>query len=699
MSNQDEQTRGQTGRAVSYLDYIKNRRSKLSDTVSGAMIKLGILGEPAQSEKQVDTASGDSLKNAMKLQRQTLNRQAQVVTIYGKIAAPVNQGGLAARIQRELKQPQSVQETARGVTIAYPDGSTRELGFAAAGSASIVLMKDRDQSVWKLEACNTWSQFVGGLPTGKGWKGVLSVNSNGDCIFQNEDDGETITERVDGSKSVRDPSGGGVEFDPKGCITAILNEGRTIRRFQYSDNRLSTIEEPDGSSLHREGEHWIVVDASGNRTEETRNGEFSIDELGVLTFVDAQSGAKKTESPSGVIVHELGEGYITTQYPDGTRFVLCPDGTGMRILSDGTIITESETGTLTQQPDGVFIETAPGGLVLRVQSARNTSRDFYYDSADRLYEISDFDNTVWHRYPGDVWNQCAQAGQESGLRFSGKLHVEQTGQLVIQLSAEVSLVHNANGTAALIQPDGKTARNDVHSLSCLAPWFEQLKLESSPLMEAPANSHEADQLNAVKPQTEEHCWYRASTADLSVVVSRDELDRICRIQHPDGAYRNLVYAGSDNEVCALTDHTACSAIRNSDDGTWTMLSSAGDVMGTTESAVVRVTEDGCVIWHYLSSGAETISRPDGSAIQINANGEIQQYLSPAGNRFVHAMTYKIFHKDTIDSIARELLFLLQPCTGAPLDVDSVASCIAELNNLDIDAPLPPGMNLLVPGPL
>ncbi|HEY9868127.1 MAG TPA: RHS repeat domain-containing protein, partial [Candidatus Obscuribacterales bacterium] len=115
--------------------------------------------------------------------------------------------------------------------IAYPDRTMRNFKYDDMGS--LVQIWDRDGTIWKATAANTWLQYrPDGTTTGQTRSGSMSVDEHANCIYHDSQTGVTWIEQADGSRITQVPSGAKLETSPDGRSSSYVSAGG--RRFAVS---------------------------------------------------------------------------------------------------------------------------------------------------------------------------------------------------------------------------------------------------------------------------------------------------------------------------------------------------------------------------------------------------------------------------------------------------------------------------------
>jgi YD repeat-containing protein len=106
--------------------------------------------------------------------------------------------------------------------ISYPDKTMRNFKYDDAGS--LVQVWDRDGTIWKATAENTWLQYrPDGAKTGQTRAGSISVDEHATCIYQDSQTGITWIEQADGSRITQVPSGAALETGPDGSSSSYVS--------------------------------------------------------------------------------------------------------------------------------------------------------------------------------------------------------------------------------------------------------------------------------------------------------------------------------------------------------------------------------------------------------------------------------------------------------------------------------------------
>lgn len=618
--------------AGAYVDYIRSRRKEMGDSVTTAMQKLGLLFPAAPKQQSASnkephlTASGKQLSGAAAAVREMRKQHSEgTLTFYGKKVKRDNRGALAARLLVQKKQVDAGQQA----TVHHLDGSH-----------------------WRLEANGDWRYFVpGGNPGGDLWEGTIEADDAGTIVFQQ--DQMSFTRYADGRKALKFDSSI-VEADSRGFISCVTYDDGRKRFFEFdTDGQLSAVRVDKEIWKRKAEQQWDLCDDSAGVIKSLK-ADLSVDKIGNFIFLDYEASSRTTETPDGMVVKELADGYKTTMHR-GLRLVLCPDGARIQMMPDGTIVTENNQGTIVRKPSGVCIEYGLDKCINRIERSDKKIRDqMRFQSNGELIEFKDYDGTIWHRGPANSWIQYDSKLEETGFSALAKIDVDEQGGFTY--SKDAKTVYETPdgklllGNESVGQKEENTAgRTAVDLLNSYFGLIVRTPVESE-VVDTPTKPENNRQsiLDSV-PQRKVINGY---------TIEFDQKGRVAYLEFGDGSWRRFHYDEQD-EIIAF-DENQKSTRRNAD-SSWTSYAGEEELGDAAPSRAIA-DRNGQFKLEYLDNGTQTIWRSDGSLARLNADGKLEAYISARGRRFkvdpVHSVAeYTMQENESLHDVIADLIAL------------------------------------------
>ena len=610
--------------AGAYVDYVSSRRKEMSKTVTTAMQKLGLLvgqikgaSQPAAAEKQLTDAAA-AVKELRKKHAENLT-----LTFHGKKVKRDNPGALAARLLVQKNQP--TQQS---------------------------MVHHLDGSYWRLEANGDWRYFVpGGNPGGEIWEGTVEADDAGTIVFQQDE--MSFTSYADGRKALKLDSSL-VETDSSSRLSCVTYDDGRKRFFEFDqDGKLSLVKDSSGIWKRKAEQQWDSCDNSGAVLKSLK-ADLSVDMAGNFIFLDYDASSRTTETPDGMVVKELADGYTTT-FHRGVRFVLCPDGARIQMMPDGTIVTENDQGTIVRKPSGVCIEYGADKCISRIERSDKKIREqMRFLSNGELIEFKDYDGTIWHRGPSNIWIQYDSKLEETGFSVLANIAVDEHGGFTYS-DGKKHLYETPDGK--LLVGNKKNSQKEDHAAGRTA--VDLLSSYFGLIVRTPIESEVVDQTNVPENNRQlrpDHIPQRKVLNGFTVEF--DQKGRIAYLEFGNGSWRRFEYDEND-EIIAFQENQKMTR-KNADDS-WTSFEGEKET-GTAAPCRAIADRSGQFKLEYLANGMQTIWRSDGSLVRLNAEGKLENYMCANGRRFkvdpvLSVAEYTMQEGETLDEVLADFVAL------------------------------------------
>ncbi len=399
-------------------------------------------------------------------------------------------GTLTSKLEQKRDGLITVTDSNGKLTEVYPiNGSFRQIERSPEGKVTGIQMSNGTR--WESTDGKTFKHPNGETITGQPELttdgSVQFKQSDGKILRLNRDDSREL---LQGSKLLEKTNADGtrIVFDESGRVQRTVAPNGQIRVFGYTGNRLTSVQDPDGTIrwASSDGKAWTKAG-----TREAVNEERSVSADGIYTSVradksslsvrpDGSSVSKDASSRVMSVTDKLGRtttfGYDTAgklnnvKYPDGKELSTTDGKTWknketeqtveieLSVSINGTLTEKSEhpektvvreldgsrqvtdrNGTRRLEPrnDGSTVITDPAGRVTQVLNGDGTAKYYRYNSGGRVVEVSegiakdlnDRENITWTKTlttaDGTTWKSHDGKEEWRGQVFVGRDGSEQ----------------------------------------------------------------------------------------------------------------------------------------------------------------------------------------------------------------------------------------------------------------------------------
>jgi YD repeat-containing protein len=209
--------------------------------------------------------------------------------------------GSKTRISEDGVSQETRDINERVTSVTYPDGKTNKIEYDENGE--VKAMKTAEGKTVTREG-DHWSVTDANGKKSE-WKGDVHVTEDGDVAVINPDGSGSIR-HADGSKTRLSDDGVSQETrDIHDRVTSITYPDGNTNKVEYDEKgEVKGLQTAEGKTVVREGDHWSVTDADGNKSE--WKGDVVVTDKGEI-----------------IVLNEDGSGAVRN--PDGSKDVIGPN--------------------------------------------------------------------------------------------------------------------------------------------------------------------------------------------------------------------------------------------------------------------------------------------------------------------------------------------------------------------------------------